>query len=62
MDKYLYRNQRKIGRVQARDIMSLTNTLKEVMFGVQSTKFFAECDSYDELHQEMDQLDLFCMT
>ena len=44
------------------DIMSLTNTLKEVMFGVQSTKFFAECDSYEELHQEMDQLDLFRMT
>lgn len=48
--------------MQARDIMSLTNTLKEVMFGVQSTKFFAKCDSYEELHQEIDQTDLFYMT
>ena len=62
LDKYLYRNQRKLGRVQAMDIMSITNALKEVMFGVQSTKFFAECDSYSELRQEMGQPDLFQMT
>ena len=62
LDKYLYQNQRKLGRVQATDIMSITNALKEVMFGVQSTKFFAECDSYAKLRQEMGQSDLFQMT
>lgn len=34
IDQYIYRNEMKLSKVQARDIMSLTNALKEVMFGV----------------------------
>lgn len=39
IDKYIYQNQRKISEVQVRDIMSTTNTLKETLLAVQSTKF-----------------------
>lgn len=39
IDKYIYQNQRKIDKVQAQDIMSPTNVLKETMFAVQSTNF-----------------------
>lgn len=42
--------------------MSITNTLKEVMFAVQSTKFIAECDSYDEMNEKKVATDLFTMT
>lgn len=62
IDKYLYQNQRKMNKVQARDIMSIANTLKEVMFAVQSTKFINGCDSFDELKTSKDSRDLFTMT
>lgn len=64
IDQYIYQNQRKLNKVQVRDVMSLTNTLKEVMFGVQSTKFFTECESYLALQVASpdEQGDLFTMT
>lgn len=62
IDQYLYQNQRKLNKVQARDIMSITNTLKEVMFAVQSTKFISECDSFDEMKRQSASSDLFTMT
>lgn len=46
IDQYLQNTERKISKLQARDIMSLTNTLKEVTFGIQSTKFINECNSF----------------
>ena len=42
--------------------MSLTNTLNEVTFAVQSTKFINECDSFSELMSKKDLEDLFKMT
>ena len=42
--------------------MSITNTLKEVMFAVQSTDFVANCDSFDEMNFKKDNDDLFTMT
>ena len=46
LNQYLQNTERKISKLQARDIMSLTNTLKEVTFGIQSTKFINECNSF----------------
>ena len=64
IDQYIYRNERKLNKVQVRDVMSLTNTLKEVMFGVQSTKFFSQCESYTALQVAApdDDGNLFTMT
>lgn len=49
IEQYIYQNQRKLTKVQARDIMSYTNTLKEIMFGVQSTPFFKDYATFNEL-------------
>lgn len=49
IEQYIYQNQRKLTKVQARDIMSYTNTLKEIMFGVQSTPFFKDYSTFNEL-------------
>ena len=62
LNQYLQKTERKISKLQARDIMSLTNTLKEVTFAVQSTKFINECESFSELMSKKDRDDLFKMT
>lgn len=41
--------------------MSITNTLKEVMFAIQSTDFMTKCDSYDEMNRRKDENTLFKM-
>lgn len=61
MDKYIYQNQRKIDKVQAQDIMSPTNVLKEVVFAVQSTKFISECNSFEQMKNLCSSDDLFKM-
>lgn len=61
IEKYLQNTERKISKLQARDIMSLTNTLKEVTFAVQSTKFINGCDSFAKLARIRDDSDLFAM-
>lgn len=42
--------------------MSLTNTIKEVVLGVQSTKFFNESNSFEEMKSHLSDPDLFTMT
>ena len=62
IEKYLQNAERKISKLQARDIMSLTNTLKEVTFDVQSTKFINDCDSFDKMKSLRLDVNLFKMT
>lgn len=61
LNQYLQNTERKISKLQARDIMSLINTLKEVTFAVQSTKFINGCDSFAKLSSIRDASDLFTM-
>lgn len=42
--------------------MSITNTLKEVMFAVQSADFATKCNSFNELKRRKDETTLFKMT
>ena len=62
IDQYLYQNQRRLNKVQVRDVMSITNTLKEVMFAVQSTDFIMECDSFLDMKNRRNENTLFKMT
>ena len=62
IEQYFQNTERKISKVQARDIMSLTNALKEVTFAVQSTKFINNCDSFAKMQNQMGLDDLFKMT
>lgn len=66
IEQYIFQNKRKLNKVQVRDIMSMTKTLKEAMFAVQSTKFVNGCDSYASLQLAVldgdSDRDLFTMT
>ena len=61
IDQYIFQCQRKLNKLQVRDIVSITNTLKEVMFAVQSTKFINGCDSFAKLQAKSNDTDLFKM-
>lgn len=49
--------------MQATDVLSYSNTLKEIMFGVQSMPFFKDYTTFDQLGQHIGEGDdLFKMS
>ena len=54
IDSYIYQNNRVVKKYEIQDIMSQSNTKKEVVQDVSSMPFFKKCNSYDEMSSALD--------
>ena len=59
IDSYLHKSRITIPRSKISDIMSKTNAIKEMTWGIQSMPFFSTYTTYDDLNAQQTNGDLF---